>query len=371
MGVLLVVLGKDVYVLKRLIIIISSVALFLIIFLCILFDPMRLFLMPNNEEITLLSVQGGQAVAAVSEIGNVYIKGSLSQRFNYGTDLVRQLYNLISDSFVRIYDKNDAVSVNLSNTGGCIVTEQSDVYVFVNDSVKNKTPTYLCSGYIKAYLAGDDVYLLRSDGTFGAVNLENPTEITVLGRDVVDFDIEYSDSESFPYGICFALTKDHRLFVMKIGETLDSTGNYIDDVVEFDVVSFVAQWCMDDHAKKHVEISLLNSKGQAFWYDGDLDENYSKIADMKNYVLAGSNVSCLVSYPVGVAMLNNTGQVSLYGYDFGNEDYMSGDILFDDVKGLFSSGRSLMMLYQNGEIDYFGFDAGKGSTRYIKQPYWH
>ncbi len=363
-------------------IIIITVALSLIfIFFVMFFITKGILTKPDNEGIESLSIEDGNAIGIVSDVGDVYIRGIISQKNNFGTDFIQRSFDFIrswlfidyNNIFIRIYDKNDAVSVNLSENGGCIITKQSDVYVFVNGSSVYKTPTLLCSGYKKAYLAGDKVYLLRSDGAFGTVDIDNPSEFNELGSNVVDFDVEYSSYKPYPYEVYFALTEDNRLYIMNADETINNSGKYIDNVVNFDTVSVASKEPShgDDDIKKHINISLLNSNNQVFWYEGNLFEDYSKIADINNYTLTGSDISKFVSYSSGIAMLYDKAQVSVYGYDLSNEDFISGEVVFNDVKDIFSGDDSLIILYQNGKIDYFGFSAEENSYRFIKEPYWH
>lgn len=349
---------------RQLLIIIAVVLSLIIICFFTFFVATGLFIKPNNEEITFLSAHNS-TVAAVTDIGNVYVKGDVSHELRYGVDRFRQFLIRNSDTFVKIYDKNDAITVNLSEDGGCIITKQSDVYVFINSSEKYQTPTYLCSGYNKAYLADDNIYLLNSNGEYGFISIEKPDIFNLLCKDVVDFDIEYSNSELYPYGISFVLTKNNHLYVSDLKKAINDTEAYIEDVAGFNSIAFCADYLNDNKMKKYIEISIVNRKGEAFWYEGDLDENYDRIVDQTNYVKVGNDVSIVASYPRGCAMLDDKHQVSLYGYDFGHEDFISGQILFYDVMNIFSSSSNLILLYQNGDIDYFGFNASTGSTRYF------
>ena len=328
-----------------------------------LFNTIGIVTKTDNETVISVSASG-KTIAAVVDSGDVYVKGEITSDYNYGMNRILQYNHLYADQFARIYDKKDAVSVNLSESGGCIVTNQSDVYVFVNGSEKYKIPTYLCSGYIKAYLAGDDIYLLCADGRFGFVNIEKPDDFTVLGSNVIDFDVEYSDS-IYPYGICFALTENNRLYASELGKALHDNEQYIDDVIGFDVIAFCADLTDDDTMKKYVEVSLLDSDYHAYWFEGDLDKDFSRIIDKKNYTVTGSDIHHVVSFPRGIAMLNQEGEVVLYGYDFWHEDFFTGETVFTNVETVFSGNNHLIILYKNGVVDYYGYDYYRGTNSYI------
>lgn len=316
---------------KRIVLIISTVITSLILSMfsgCSLFKMSEITLKPENEEILDCSISDTK-VAVLTETGNVYLDG------------------------IKLYDKKDAVSVDLSSTGGCIVTEQSDIYVYADYPMKHRQLDYLCSGYSKAYLAGDDVYLLADDGKFGFVNLDQPDDFIVLGSDVVDFDIEYSEGTS-PYGVYFALNAENRLYVSDLEKPLSSSKTYMDDVISVNAISFCMALSGDKNEKKYIEISFIDSDHHAYWYEGDLDESLSKITDKSNYTLAGSNIQSAVAYSRGIAMLDSKGDASIYGHDFnyfGLEGFLTGEVLFHDVKSLYSGESNLIVQYRNGDIE--------------------
>lgn len=352
---------------KRIAIITSILAAVILIVYFIYFDTIGVVLMPDNETVETLSIYGKTTVAAVTDSGNVYVKWYATKDSNYGVDRIRQYNNSKPNAFARIYDKMDAVSVNIGESGGCIITSESDVFVFVNGNENFRIPTYLCSGYSKAYLAGDDVYLLSGDGMFGFVNIDQPDDFIVLGSDVVDFNIAYSDS-LYPFSVYFALTSDNRLYVSEFGKALEDCEQYFDDIIDFNTISFCADLVEDDRVKKYIEISFIDSDHHAYWYEGDLDESLSKITDKSNYTLAGSNIQSAVAYPRGIAMLDSKGDASIYGHDFnyfGLEGFLTGEVLFHDVKSLYSGESNLIVQYRNGDIEYFGYDFNKQTTKYI------
>ena len=341
----------------------SAAAIF---FVC--FNTIGLVTLPKQERIESFDTQGTSIIAAVTEQGNVYIEGDLTDESNYGLDKVRQYDHLFNKRLVRIYEKGDARTVSLSPFGGCIVTEHSDVFVFVNGSRDYQTPTYLCSGYQKAYVVNNDVYLLSDDGEFGCVSIDNPDDFVVLAYNVVDYCIEYSKNKE--YDVCFVLTSDNRLYITELGKYINDSVQHINDIIGFDISTSYARIPeIDNGLTKHIEISLLNKNHDAFWLNGNIDKGFSYLADISNYTLTGKNISSVVSFPYGIAMHNQSGNVSLYGSDFGrpNSNFM-GEIVFHDVKAIFG-GQQLIIMHNNGLTMYFGNIYNSNAEKYIR-PLW-
>lgn len=356
---------------KKIAIIASIIVVVILIVYFAFFNTIGLVLKPDNETIKSLSVCGRSTVAAVTDSGNVYVKWYATEENNFGVDRIWQYHNRKADSFARIYDKNNAVSVSIVEGGGCIITNESAVYVFINGNDNFKTPTYLCSGYSKAYLAGDEVYLLTNDGKFGFVSIDHPDDFTVIGNDVVDFDIEYSNG-LYPYNVYFALTSDNRLYVSEFGKTFEDCNQYLDRIIDFDTISFCADLSEDDRMKKYIEISLVDSSHQAYWYEGDLGESLSYISDKSNYTLSGSNIQSAVAYSRGIAMLSSNGDTSFYGHDydyFGLERFFIGEVIFHNVKSLYSGDSNLIVQYENGDLEYYGHDFVMQTTNFIDADY--
>ena len=351
---------------KKVILIIALIVLSLSVMYFVFFSTIGIVFNGDDEVLTSFSTKY-RTIAAVTDKGNVYVKGEISSNFNYGIDYVRQYNHRLVDKYARIYDKHDAVSVMISGSGGCIITNKSEVYIFLNDSKEYRVPTYFCSGYVKAYSSGENIYLLSDDGTFGFINIHSPDVFNNIGSKVVNFEIEqsYSNGE-YDYNAIFALTENNRLYVLEQGEKLADNNRYIDGIIAFDTVASVSDLTKDKCLRKYIEISLLDENHQAYWYEGYLDEDYQKIADINNYIVTGSDIDQVTSYFRGVAMLDKAGNVSLYGYDLISEVVLSGEIYFEGVENVFSGDDILIIVYKNGDVEYYGFDSWKDERKFIK-----
>lgn len=344
--------------LKPFIIIASVIVTLAIIVYFSFFETIGIVTKRDDEAIVSMSTSG-YTVAAVADSGDVYVRGRIDEYDNYGIERVREYNHLLTGQYTRIYDKKDATSVKINISGGCIITNKSDVYVFINGLKEYQTPTYLCSGFVKAIVVDKDIYLLSDDGEFGFINIEKPNDFCCLGNNVADFDVEYIDWEGPLSSACFVLTNDNRLYVSEMGKSFSDSEDYIDNVVDFDVVAFCADLSAhrskDRGMKKYLEIGLLDDHHQAYYYEGYLDEEFSRMTNKENYVLTGSNVDSVVSFPRGVAMLNRKGELALYGYGSWHEDvFFTGETVLNGVRDAYTGEDSLIVLYKNNDIDYYG-----------------
>ena len=137
---------------KLVIAIISTVivlSLGLICYFC-LFDTAGLMYMEENEQITYFCTYW-HTLAAVTDTGNCYINGTtLIDEKNYGVENIRKYNNRFSIiapiRSVRIYDKGDAVSININEYGWTIITKSNDLYIFINGNDSYRTPTFFLFG---------------------------------------------------------------------------------------------------------------------------------------------------------------------------------------------------------------------------------
>ena len=96
------------------------------------FDTSGLVYLDKNEQIKYFDSEWN-TLSVVSETGNCYITGErLTNEKNYGIGNIRKYNNHPLNQYVQIYDKGDAVSMNINQYGGTIITKTNDVYVFLN-----------------------------------------------------------------------------------------------------------------------------------------------------------------------------------------------------------------------------------------------
>lgn len=158
----------------------------------------RLTLMPADAEI--VDVSGYDLFsrsAVVTADGNCYFRGIATLTENYGINDIEAYEDRASgslfgdglDRFVQIYDGGDAVRIRLSASGGVIVTENNEIYVFANGQGRYETPAYFAKGYTDGYLYDKrTVYLLSENGDLCCSDIiSSPEEITVIEKNITKF----------------------------------------------------------------------------------------------------------------------------------------------------------------------------------------
>lgn len=310
-----------------------------------LFDTSGLVYLDKNEQIKYFDSEW-KTLSVVSETGNCYITGErLTNEKNYGIENIRKYNNHPLNQYVQIYDKGDAVSMNINQYGGTIITKTNDVYVFLNGNDSYRTPTYLCSGYTEAVLGDESkIYLLSKNGNFGYVTVDKPDDFSLIGQNVTAFKVEYKKS---PDSI-FVLTKNHNLYILKPNETIQSSQNHIDNILDFDVLVPHGNLCV---------FSIVDDKRDAYVFMRDCELTYDNFSNISLFQKAGKNISSVTSYDSGIAMMYENGDVALYGSDFDESPdniEFTGEIVFSDVKAAFGGYKNLVLIKSNGEFNYYG-----------------
>ena len=287
----------------------------------------------------------------VSNSGDCYIGGkNLNQNENYGVENARKYNNTFNTNifdaeYVRIYDKGNASSANVTRYGGAIITENNDVYIFVNNNEVYKTPTYLCSGYVSAIVGNDSkIYLLSENGVLEYIDIDAPEKTYFIGNNIKKFDCESKDGV---FSI-FALTNDNDLYIINSDEQIKNNPKYLSDISDFDVLVPHENFCV---------FSFLNTKGEAYMLMKDCDIFYDIFTEDTRYAKTGENVQSVTVYSEGLAMLDNKNNLSIYGYDFKNstdELDFTGEIVFSDVEAVFGGHRVLGVLKNNGDFYQYG-----------------
>lgn len=286
--------------------------------------------------------------AIVSNSGNCYVKGNLTQSINYGVkDVPPSL--LMKNGFIRLYDKGDAADINITSIGGCIITESNDVYVFLNKSADYAVPTYLCSGYTQACIWDDThIYLLSDKGEFGYISLDNPGSFTKIAHNIKKFRIEVKEKTD---PTIFVLSENEKLYILDCNEEFNENENFIDNVIEFDLLV--------PHTKLSI-LSILTKEHDAFCRFGDYSLNYEGINE-RSFEKIGENISSVTSYGKGVAMIDKQGRASLYGYGFNSNsdsgEFFDSEVVFENVKAVFGGDYYLIVIMSDDTYLYFGRDS--------------
>lgn len=235
-------------------------------------DKNGLLIMSEDERIVDLDCIGHLS-AIVSDRGNCYICGEVlhGNRYYGLSDESRSKYNRLYNTYVAIYDGGDAVSVELSADGGCIITDKQEVYLFLNDNYSSdiqqfdnndgsfQTPKLFCSGYIDAKLANDGrIYLLKENGDFGYVTVSEADEFHNLSHNIMKFQFTQLLKENDI--ILYLLNKDNELFSINYkGAPVSTNISNMKSIVDFDVLP-----CFNNY---HA-FSVLKDNGDAYAYGG-------------------------------------------------------------------------------------------------------
>lgn len=328
------------------------------------FDTKGVVYLENKYDIKYLCVHG-RRYCAISNSGNCYIGGGeLRENSNYGVENIRtynNFQNVNSDksSFVRIYDKGDAVYAKITPYGGAIITENNDVYVFLNGNEKYRTPTYLCTGYESAIVGNDSkVYLLSQNGVLEYIDINNPDKKRFIGDNIKKFDYE---RKSNIYSI-FALTNDNKLYIINPDEQIENNEKYLSDITDFDILVPHEALCV---------FTYVNTKGTAYFLMDDLEIDYNDLNDSSFFWRRGKNIKSVTAYDGGIAMLDDKGDLYLYGDDFHYPDGMrefNEDLVFSDVAAVFGGTDTLAILKTDGKFYHYGKQADLAYIFYITPP---
>ena len=288
-------------------------------------------------------------IGLVTQEGNCYVKGSLSDEENYGVDKVPPSWLLLND-YLKIYDKCDAEAIDLTAEGGTIITRTHDVYLFLNRQEKYHVPTLLTSGYTQA-CAWDQshIYLLTESHDFGYVSSDNPDAFHLIMTNVEKFVIEQKTAEQG--AVALVLTNNHQLFVLE-GDNI-KPDEHIDHIIDFDVLC--------PHIGLSV-ISLLRDDHHAFCIIGDNELSYETLSDQSLYQECGSEINSVESYNRGIAMKDYRDRVFLYGDDFHfknttlpNYDF-HGECVFTDVSSVYGGDYNLIVINNSAQFTVYGRD---------------
>lgn len=325
------------------------------------FDTKGVVYLENKYDIKYLCVHG-RRYCAISNSGNCYIGGGeLRENSNYGVENIRtynNFQNVNSDksSYVRIYDKGDAVYAKITPYGGAIITENNDVYVFLNGNEKYRTPTYLCTGYESAIVGNDSkVYLLSQNGVLEYIDINNPEKTHIIGENIRKFNYVSKDDV---FSI-FALTNDNDLYIINPDEQIENNKKYLSGMTDFDVLIPHGDLCV---------FGYVNMEGETYMLNGDVGISYDTFTDESAYIKTGENIHSVTAYDSGLAMLDDKGNLSLYGDDFHSSDNypeFNGEVVFTDVEAVFGGYRVLAILKNNGDFYQYGSQVDQSLQEYI------
>ena len=322
----------------------------------------QLTVLEDNETIVQLS-PCVHWVGAVTNQGNCYVRGiALSDQFFFGVPDIKIFNSTRGEQFVQIYNKGDAKCISLSSTGGCITTNNGEVFLFLNgtdgweehqfenDELKFRTPELFYSGCRYAKLSNGE-----ENNDLGYVNIDTPSDWHCICGNVEKF----LESVTADKTLLIVLTMDHHLIVLDSEKDFSLEYELLDNVLDFDAFS---------NGKNSIpSLIILDESLDAYIStDNDMD-SFEFLADKGNYERIGESITTVAAYNRGAAMIDSDGNVSLYGSDLSSGQYSqiyNGEVVFTNVSFVSGDPKHLYIIRDNGEFEYYGktFDGWNNNT---------
>ena len=317
-----------------------------------------------NDEISINNVSiSGCSVLATGDDGNVYYYGSdVNENFSNGfpADLSNEIKMsnfLQGRKFIRMYDRGDAKKAYIASYGGAVLTQQNDVYLFLNNNTDQYcTPTLFCSGYTDIELFHDTVYLLSENGEFGYIEINGARDFNSLVKGVQKFRIAVNKEK---HVIIFALTDHNDLYIYDTTEPFDESTEHFENIKDFDFCEGNTYFQV---------LGLLNTKQRAIYYVLDWDELSYEAIQLHTGEITGEKINEIAAYGTGVAMLDDDDNLYLYGGDL-DRHYsreFTGDKVMENVRTVDGSNDSLFVVKKDGSYHYFGNNGDNTYTPIIQ-----
>ena len=241
--------------------------------------------------------------------------------------------------------KGDAVKAYLTTYGGAILTEQDEVYLFLNgDTEGYQTPTLFCSGYTDLEIYSDTVYLLSGKDEFGYMTVDSPGDFHILAENVRKFRFAVNNQN---HVVAFLLMNDNRLYVYDTNESFNPDAEHFKNITDF------------DYCSKSTEFKVLciqDSLCDVYYYVLSEEELSYEAIQTHSGEKTGENVAKITAYGTGVAMLDDDNNLYLYGGDM-DRHYsreFTGEKVMANVSLVAGSSDSLFVVKTDGSYHYYG-----------------
>lgn len=356
-------MGKKSSNLKRKIVIVffSTLILITVIILILYFllYPWKLTLLDDSSKVTYVN-QYEDYSAVISEDGDCYVQSGRCGIED--TDQYFRLRNIFkADSYVKIYDGDDAKIVRMSDSGGVIITNNNDLYVFSNNYYNFITPKMFKHGITNAFITDNLVYVIENN-KFGCYDLSIPSTLQnfeYICSDVVDFQITEYGNE------VIVLTKDNTLSVLKKTDNGYAFIKLFDDIKSFSVV----QGNLNGAA--YNMLGIVKTDGTA-WYGyctvnmfREADLTVTKLTDEDMRKVA-TNAANIAAYLNGVVVLSKEGTISVTGWEIMNSNYnYDNTVISKDITMISSSAENVIALRSDGSFACYGKSPDSITNRFV------
>ena len=300
----------------------------------------------KNEKVIGGSVRRGNA-ALIDEAGNCYIRttgdplgltGKLAKQYK------RRFNVLKENTFVRIYDREDAQSVTLFDGGGTIVSTTGVCYLFTNGYDTYAIPTAFCTHVKKAVGRRERLYVLTDGNAFGWYSIADNSSFSLLLDDVEDFSL-------------FTFT-DAIMVLRKNGDLLlyssEKNGDAITLMVNVRQFSWDDEWINGGYV---LLFGGIYNDGSPFLYEAYAADQNAIVDTVKTALPRRLDVlSDAVSvYGRGFLVRAKDGRVLYYGRElFQSDPEHDGTIICDDAHAVASDKSSACIIRNDGSYLYGG-----------------
>ncbi len=304
--------------------------------------------MDNSLKIEKAAVYG-QSALLVGENGDCYIRNAwISEEEPYGLKNAKHYARFIDqsfpfssrlNSFVLMYDGEDARDVVLSSKGGVILTQSNDALLFYGTE-EYRTPTLFAHDVLYAKLIGEYVYIVHVDGKFGYYSVYDNQTFNEVLCGVKDF----RQAE----GYFMIRTLDNELIVTDNIFSERTLENKIGDIFSYDIK------CVNC-TKEHDIIACYVKKDGSCWYLRDHINALEKFSDEKCYQKVFDHGTQISAYFEGVLILDEELNARVYGKKQSNDvDFIKSEIISRDIKEICGGTMSIVLTKNDGTYLYYG-----------------
>lgn len=355
---------------KRRIIISVITALSLIIVLATYLTAGFSLKYPDSAIISVAQISDSET-AVVSQSGNCYIRAHVNDigRHRRGIKNERAYTRIFNNpfsikrrnSFVEIYKNGDAKSVNLTYSGGAIVTKSNEIYVFSSYSQQYYTPVKISVSGKAANTLDESVFYIDNDNAFCRYYLEDG-KTEQIAESISDFYLSELTNE------IVLLSNSGELSVIQLSESvLQESEKLFSDVKAFSVYATYK-------ASHFIEavVGVLRTDGSVDIIGEGL--LYHSVYDTLTHaepqtVITPDEKDDIVDialYEHGYVTLDSSGSAYVTGRDFPFEKAVySNEKLSDNVTAVVSNANAVCLGKNDGTVDLVGH-LPDGSNKYFK-----
>jgi len=336
---------------------ISLLSLFVVLAICLTAGFSLKY--PDSAIVSVAQISDSET-AVVSQSGNCYIRAHVndigSHRLGIKNDRAyKRIFNnpfsiKRMNGFIEIYKNGDAKSVDLTYSGGAIVTQSNEIYVFSSYSEQYYTPVKISASGKAANALDESVFYIDNDNAFCRYYLEDG-KTERIAESISDFYLCERTNE------IVLLSNSGELSVIQMSQSvLKESEKLLSDVKAFSV--FAA--CKESNFIEAV-VGVLRTDGRAdIIGEGML---YHSVYDTLIHAQPQTVVTPEEKYDIvdialyerGYVTLDSSGSAYVTGRDFPFEKAVySNEKLSDNVTAIASNADAVCLGKNDGTLDLVG-----------------